>query len=289
MNTTFTSAVRFEWDVDVIRAGRTDTRRLLINADTAYSFSSSSPEGDDVASTTFPGGRAVFAPRRPAVWHEVDFDEIAVRRARAGVPTLHRQQQHVALARRAAAGGCAACDAPAGSFPAFVHIAPRRPGPIAVASFDERVAICEIFAYWKPPETAERDRGRGLRRSEAARIATVPVHCRPTAGDSLQDARRHDVAADPQSREIEPTDGDAELVRIRYRTIARGARRSRCTNVNVRRRGSRARLGHARMAAEPRLRGHRRASASGLRTSAAARRTRRSSRRRTSARRVCPD
>jgi hypothetical protein len=58
------------------------------------------------------------------------------------------------LARRAAAGGCAACNRAGRKFSAFVHIAKRPAGPIAVASFDERAAICEIFAYWKPPETA---------------------------------------------------------------------------------------------------------------------------------------
>lgn len=218
VNTTFTSAVRFEWDVDVIRAGRTDTRRLLINADTAYSFSSSSPEGDDVASTTFPGWPCCNPQDRPEIWHEVDFDEISFGvRAPAfqlftdSHSTLHWQ------------GGLAPvvappATAPAGSSCAFVHIGTRPAGPVAVASFDERVAICEIFVYWKPPETASVvvvEAFDGLKLLESKQfpfISAPPPVIRfniPSGMTSLLIRKEG---------EVESEEGDAELVRIRYRT-----------------------------------------------------------------------
>jgi hypothetical protein len=218
VNTTFTSAVRFEWDVDVIRAGRTDTRRLLINADTAYSFSSSNPEGDDVASTTFPGWPCCATPRRPTVWHEVDFDEVAFgvrapssQRFTHSNSTLHWQ------------GGPApvvapAVTAPAGSACAFVHVPARPAGPLAVASFDERAAICDIFVYWKPVETGSVivvEAFDGLKLLESQRfpfVAGAPPVIRFNVPGGMTSLLIRKVG------ELEPAEGDAEFVRIRYRT-----------------------------------------------------------------------
>jgi hypothetical protein len=218
VNTTFTSAVRFEWDVDVVRAGRTDTRRLLINADTAYSFSSSNPEGDDVASTTFPGWPCCTTPRRPTVWHEVDFDGTAF-----GVRTPLSQRFTHSHSTLHWQGGpppvvAPAVTAPAGSACAFVHVPGRPAGPLAVASFDERAAICEIFIYWKPVETGSVivvEAFDGLKVLESQRfpfIAGAPPVIRFNVAGGMTSLLIRKVG------EIEPAEGDAEFVRIRYRT-----------------------------------------------------------------------
>ena len=115
------------------------------------------------------------------------FRRVGVRRARAGVAAVHRQR----AARSPGRAACRRwsrrrCHAPAGSFPVFVHVAPRPPGPIAVASFDERVALCEIFAAVGPDAVQERARRRGLRRSGARRVAEVPGECRVAMRGSLR-------------------------------------------------------------------------------------------------------
>jgi len=234
----FTSSVRFEWDVDVIREGRTDTRRLLINADTAYSLSVYSPEGDDVASTTFPGWPCCHPPRRPTVWHEVDFDAIAYgmrapafQRFTDSSSTFHWQ------------GGLPPVvappqNAPTGSFPAWVHVPPRPAGPIAVASFDERVAVCEIFAYWDPAHSKNIlvvDAFDGLKllaSQELELSAGGPPVIRIRLAEGMTSLLIR------KTGDVEPTEGDVELLRVRYRTVREelddALRVYRCANADDR-------------------------------------------------------
>lgn len=219
LNALFTSAVRFEWDVDVIREGRTDTRQLLVNADTAYSLSTYNPEGDDVASTTFPGWPCCIPPGRQRRFHEIDFDEFAF-----GVRAPASQRFTDSRSTFNWQGGSppvvAPPDrAPAGSFPVFVHMAGRQPGAIAVASFDERVAVCEIFAYWAPVESndavvVEAFDGLKLIASEKFKInAGSPPGIRVIApGGMTSLLLRKDGSK-------ESKEGDVELVRVRYRTV----------------------------------------------------------------------
>jgi hypothetical protein len=215
----FTPAVRFEWDIDVIREGRTDTRRLLVNADTAFSLTTSSPEADDVAAETFPGWPCCVPPRRPRRFHEIDFDEFAF-----GVRAPGSQRFTDSNSTFTWQGGlppvvAPPIHAPAGSVPVFVHIAPRRPGPIAVASFDERVAACEIFVFWQPLHSKsvvviEAFDGLVLVRSEKLPVsaASPPVIRFATpAGITSLVVRKLGT--------LDAADGDVELVRVRYRTV----------------------------------------------------------------------
>ena len=215
----FTSAVRFEWDIDVIREGRTDTRRLLVNADTAFSLTTSSPEADDVAAETFPGWPCCLAPRRPRRFHEIDFDELAF-----GVRAPASQRFTDSASTFTWQGGlppvvAPPIDAPAGSFPVFVHVAPRRPGPIAVASFDERVALCEIFVQWAPIHSKsvlviEAFDGLALVASQKFPVSVASpfvVRFATPAGVTSLLIRKLGTP--------DAADGDVELVRVRYRTV----------------------------------------------------------------------
>jgi hypothetical protein len=215
----FTSAVRFEWDVDVVREGQTDTRRLLVNADTAYSLSTYNPEGDDVAATTFPGWPCCKPPRAPRRFHEIDFDEIG-----PGLRAPASQRFTDSRSTFNWQGGpppvVAPPDrAPAGSVPAFVHVSQRPEGPLAVASFDERVAVCEIFAYWAPDHSLNVlavDAFDGL-----ALVASQQIQLRTAAPPVI----RVDVPKGMTSLlirklgAVEPKQADVELVRVRYRTV----------------------------------------------------------------------
>ena len=215
----FTSDVRFEWDVDVIREGRTDTRRLLVNADTAYSLSTYSPEGDDVAATTFPGWPCCNPPRRPRRFHEVDFDDYA-----PGVRPPASQRFTASRSTFNWQGGpppvvAPPIRAPAGSRPVFIHMAQRPAGPIAVASFDARAAVCEIYAYWGPAQPDNVfvvEAFDGLRIVAAAQApmgAASPPVIRISVPKGMTSLLIRKLGR------VDVKEGDVELVRVRYRTM----------------------------------------------------------------------
>ena len=221
----FTPDVRFEWDVDVIREGRTDTRRLLVNADTAFSLTTSSPEADDVAAETFPGWPCCVPPRRPRRGHQIDFDAFAF-----GVRAPASQRFTDSRSTFTWQSGLPpvvgpAIHAPAGSVPVFVHLTARPPGPIAVASFDERVAVCEIFVHWTPLHSKnvfviEAFDGLALVASEKLHVsvASPPVIRLNTPGGVTSLLIRK-LGTAGQSAPVGAADGDIELVRVRYRTV----------------------------------------------------------------------
>jgi hypothetical protein len=219
----FTSAVRFEWDVDAVRQGRTDTRRLLINADTAYSLSTYNPEGDDVASTTFPGWPCCNPKRDPRRFHEVDWDGFTFGTRAPATQRFTDSRSTFTWQGGAPPVVAPPNRAPAGSFPVFVRLPPRPPGPVAVASFDERVAVCELFASWGAKQSknvlvVEAFDGLKMLSSQAFQLSTEAppaiVVNTPKGMTSLLIRKLG---------EIEPIEGEGdaevELVRVRYRTV----------------------------------------------------------------------
>jgi hypothetical protein len=215
----FNSAVRFEWDMDVHREGRTDTRRLLVNADTGYSFGTYDPAGDDVAATTFPGWPCCHNGRQPPRWHEVSFESIPLG---VRVPAIQRfTDSRSTLTWQGGLPPVVAApdDAPAGSVPAFIGLAQRVPGPIAVASFDTRIAICEIDAYWGAEHShnqlvIDAFDGLALVASQTVDLATPPPpvirFTVPTGITSLLMRKLGEIAG---------KGGEVELVRVRYRAV----------------------------------------------------------------------
>jgi hypothetical protein len=215
----FSSAVRFEWDVDVVRAGRTDTRRLLVNADTAYTLSGYNPDGDDIADTTFPGWPCCHPTRKPRPFHEVAFEGFAF-----GSRAPASQRFTDSRSTFNWQGGLPPVvgppsQAPPGSVPVFVHVASRPAGPIAVASFDERVAACQVFASWAPGQSnsvlaVEAFDGLTLVSSRKLQLAAAPppaiVIDTPKGMTSLLIRKLGSV---------ESKEADVELVRVRYRTV----------------------------------------------------------------------
>jgi hypothetical protein len=215
----FNSAVRFEWDMDVHREGRTDTRRLLVNADTGYTFGTYDPESDDVTATTFPGWPCCRGVRWPRRWHKVDFDAVPL-----GARAPAAQRFTDCRSTLTWLGGlppvvAAPADAPAGSVPAFIGMAQRAPGPIAVASFDTRVAICEVYAYWGAEHShnllvIDAFDGLTLVASQTLDLATPsPPVIRFTVPNGITSLLIRKLG------EVERGDGEIELVRVRYRTV----------------------------------------------------------------------
>jgi hypothetical protein len=240
----FSSAVRFEWDVDVVREGKTDTRRLLVNADTAYTLCTYNPEGDDVAATTFPGWPCCDKKRIPYRFHEVDFDEIAlgVRVPASQLFTDSRSTLHWQ-------GGlppvvAPPLHAPAGSVPAFIRMGMRPSGPIAVVSFDARAAFCEIYASRAPDVSilgsasmfvVEAFDGLTLVASRLlAMNAAAPPVIRIDAPKGMTSLLLRKLGSGGGS--------DVELVRIRYRTSAEDlsilVQRAKCDRADDRVHGS---------------------------------------------------
>ena len=169
----FQSQVTFDWDPDLQRVGRVDPRRLMVNAVTPYSFSSSNPEGDEVVAGTLGGWPCCVAPRRPVRWHVVAFDDtpLGVRAPAVEAFTQSASTWHWI-------GGppplvVPPVRAPAGTQVVSLAVGERTEGVIATASFSEPVALVQIFAYWSSAPSETRlvvDAYRGL-----ALIATIAL------------------------------------------------------------------------------------------------------------------
>ena len=80
----FTSELGMRWDRDLVRAGKLDARRLLLNAATPFTLTTANPIADD-ALLNDPDATCC-GKRRPLPWVRLDFesDEVGVR-----LPTRH--------------------------------------------------------------------------------------------------------------------------------------------------------------------------------------------------------
>ena len=96
LGVTFASVVRFRWDADVIIDNGIDPRRLLVNADTPYTFITGNPAADEGLLAVDPSFPCCSGKRR-STSHVLDFDEHRARRSRTGGAALQREHEHVAV------------------------------------------------------------------------------------------------------------------------------------------------------------------------------------------------
>jgi hypothetical protein len=144
----FHPAVRFDWDPDLHRVNRVDPRRLLINADTPYSFFPKNPESDEVIVVNQPGWPCCRPPRRPTLWHVVAFDDTPLGMRTPSVEKFTRSDSTLHWIGGPAPVVVPPIHAPAGTHVVILRIGARSEGVIATASFDEPVAVCQVIVYW---------------------------------------------------------------------------------------------------------------------------------------------
>ena len=221
IDVTFASTLRCRWDADVTKDNAIDPRRLLINADTPFSFVSSSPATDEGILATDPSYPCCGGKRSPAS-HLLDFTGFALgTRAPATQRFTHSTSTLRWLLHRPPVV------APSAGPPAGTHVARVQPsgvlGPVpqltlGVVTFDEPAFLLDIAVYWKLGETGSQlivDAFHGLELVDRQVLAlagaspSVPVHVQSTKGITSVTIRCTNPAA-----------AQFELRSMRYRTIA---------------------------------------------------------------------
>ncbi len=151
----FSPKVNAYWDEDVQRENALDPRRLLINAETPYSFLTKNPEGDENRARFDPGwpccleqfyGMAYIA--EPGLWHELNFEAIPFgERAPAdhAFPTSSSRLHWLFSPTPIVAPGQAAGSL---SHPARIRYSALDGGVLAGLSFDRKVRILHFSIAW---------------------------------------------------------------------------------------------------------------------------------------------
>ena len=188
LGVTFASEVRFRWDADVIIDNGIDPRRLLVNADTPYTFITGNPAADEGLLAVDPSFPCCSGKRR-STSHVLDFDEIAL-----GVraPVVQRFSDSTSTLRWMLPRPpvvVAAVGPPGGVPVARVLISSATDLVIGVVTFDEPALVIDISAFWIPAHVADLGSAlvveayRGLELSErqvfplSNSSPTTPIRC----------------------------------------------------------------------------------------------------------------
>jgi hypothetical protein len=153
LGVTFASAVRFRWDADVIADDRIDPRRLLVNADTPYTFITGNPAVEEGLLATDPSFPCCSGKRRSSQ-HVLDFEGIAFGMR---TPLVHSFSESTSTLRwvlNPPPVVVGAVGPPAGVPVARVLIASATDLVIGFVTFDEPVFVIDISAFWSPVHVA---------------------------------------------------------------------------------------------------------------------------------------
>lgn len=145
----FTSTVAFRWDADVVADGCVDPRRLLVNADTPYTFLTANPAAEEellARDPSFP----CCPVRREIPRHSLDFTDVPLG---ARSPVSKRFTESTSVLRWTLPRPPAV--APALGPPTGTHVARPllRLGDdltLAVITFDELVVDVDLSVFWRP-------------------------------------------------------------------------------------------------------------------------------------------
>ncbi|WP_327085605.1 hypothetical protein OIE66_25020 [Nonomuraea sp. NBC_01738] len=212
----FASALRFQWDADVVADGAVDPRRLLVNADTPYSFLAAAPgieEGLLATDPSFP----CCSGKRTAPQHVVDF---------ADVPLGTRSQPvrwftHSTSTLRWQLARPPVVAASSGVHVARADLAGSTDLAVAVAVFDEPAYTVDVNASWKPGERSGAlivEAARGLeivdRQVHPFNQTAPAIRCRDPRGITSL-TLRYSAADDTR----EPPPQVLEIRSLGYRTV----------------------------------------------------------------------
>jgi hypothetical protein len=185
---TFASTLRLRWDADVIVDDRVDSRRLLVNADTPFTFLSGNPAGEEGLLANDPAYPCCTG-KRGFAWHRLDFEATppGVR-----VPVSQRFSDSASTLRWMLPRPPVAVDANGRA--ARVLLASATDLAIGVVTFDEPAQFIDIGLSWEPVPGAQTGGAivvESLRDLEvmqqqvfalSAGSPAVPVRCRDDRG-----------------------------------------------------------------------------------------------------------
>jgi hypothetical protein len=228
LGVTFASAVRFRWDADVIMDNRVDPRRLLVNADTPYSFIAGNPAAEEGLLAEDPSFPCCSGKRTSAV-HVLDFDDL-VPGVRA--PVVQRFSESSSTLRwllprpPVVAGGVGQ---PSGVPVARVLISSSTDLAIALVTFDEPAFVTNMSVFWNPVHMPDLGSAlvveafRGLEMVDRQVFAlsgsspTVPIRCSDARGLSSVTLRYRRAAGDGDT--TAPSGEWLEIRNMRYLTV----------------------------------------------------------------------
>ncbi|TDB89410.1 hypothetical protein E1264_08330 [Actinomadura sp. KC216] len=212
----FRSEVRFRWDADVVTDDDTvDPRRLLVNADTPYTFLTGSPAVEEGLLAKDPSFPCCF--KRPAVDHVLDFVGLP---AGSRVPVVQRFTESESTMRWVRPPVVVANAA------ARVLVTSARDLTIAVVTFDEPAFMLDLTASWRPvalPDlrsalVVEAVRGLSVVDRQVIPLhqgnPAMPIRCQD-AGGITSVTLRYERQAGP----AEPAGEWLEIQELRYRTV----------------------------------------------------------------------
>ncbi|MGH3240023.1 MAG: hypothetical protein ACRDNL_06560, partial [Spirillospora sp.] len=212
----FRSEVRFRWDADVVADDDTvDPRRLLVNADTPYTFLTGGPAAEEGLLAKDPSFPCCFT--RPAVDHVLDFVGLPVG---SRVPLVQRFTESESTMRWARPPVVVANAA------ARVLVTSAQDLTIAVVTFDEPAFVLDLTASWRPvpsPDLRSALVVEAVRGLSVVDRQVVPLHqANPAMPIRCQDADgitsvtlRYERQAGP----AEPAGEWLEIQELRYRTV----------------------------------------------------------------------
>jgi hypothetical protein len=149
LGVTFASAVRFRWDADVIVDDRVDPRRLLVNADTPFTFLTGNPAAEEGLLATDPSFPCCSGKRKSAS-HRLAFDGIALGVRAPSVQLFSESTSTLRWLRPRPPVVVGAAGPPSGVPVARVLISSSTDLAIAVVTFDEPAFAIDISAFWIP-------------------------------------------------------------------------------------------------------------------------------------------
>lgn len=221
LSVTFASAVRFRWDADLVKDNAVDPRRLLVNADTPYSFVTGNPGTDEGLLATDPSYPCCGGKRTPPSYR-LDFADVPL-----GVrsPVV----KPFVGSRSALRWSLVVPPVVAGS--PVDHVArvlpPASDAVLGTVTFDEPAHTVDLVLAWRPTETqgpgsvlvVEAYRGLEVVDRQLfphpAGGPPVPVHCRDGDGITSLTLRWEHGAPPETGDRVEAV----ELRSIRYRTV----------------------------------------------------------------------
>ena len=146
----FSSTVSFRWDRDLLKENRLDPRRLLINAETPFTFVTSNPEGDESHGHSDAGWPCCDKKRLPVpAWHQLDFMSTSsgMRAPRQQAFTDSNSRLHWLMPVPPLVVPASIPPSPGNV--ARVRLAPRRQRTFAAIQFDEPVFLFQLFVQWR--------------------------------------------------------------------------------------------------------------------------------------------
>ncbi len=216
----------FQWDADAVNDDVLDPRRLLVNADTPYSFLTANPSTEEGLLATDPAFPCC-AGKRSSVVHRLDFVGLPLGIRTPPVMTFTDSTSTLRWLGPRPPVVAAAAGPPAGIEIARILVPDIASYLIAVVVFDEPAVTVDINAFWPAASAAgfgstivvEAVRGLKVVDRRASRCRSQPARSIRTQRRRGHDVRDGAVCAAIGVPTVDRQEEWLEIRNLRYRTV----------------------------------------------------------------------